>query len=53
MSSSAPGWICGRLFGLHCSGSEGSKEVEGLYEEAMAESGGELEFEFAFELELE
>jgi hypothetical protein len=47
MSSSAPGWSFGRVFGLHGSGSEGSKDEEEEEEEeeeddAMASSGGDL-----------
>jgi hypothetical protein len=38
MSNSAPGWSFGRVFGLHGSGSAGSKEEE-TDEEAMAISG--------------
>jgi hypothetical protein len=46
MSSSAPGGILGRVFGLHWSGSEGSKDTD-ADEEAMAVSGGELELELS------
>ena len=39
------------MFGLHGKGSEGSKEVGEVDEEAMAASGGELELELELELE--
>jgi hypothetical protein len=52
MSSSAPGWSFGRVFGRHGKGLEGSNDDE-VEEEAMAaEKGGELELELEFELEL-
>jgi hypothetical protein len=38
------------VFGLHGSGSEGSKEEDEVVEKAMAVSGGELELELKLEL---